>query len=266
MSSPNVNYNQSKTIKRTVFFTGSTALTKGMGVCFDLDYTSSATGEAATDALQKRFSRVELPSATNNRAFAGVVTQSYAAKTGGQWVDIAEPGSEVVILTTVATTIGYGAYVTCQAGGTDAGKFTTVGLMGRGTAQVVQTDADGGAVLARLIDGPESGLVEKVTPVTGTLSCMVGGVTRFQAATIGTSDARVALADGVFQGARKVFECEGTMTTNDVMVVAAGKIWQNTAATALDAVELDADGEDIDLEWIGAKWHILNKTTGTGSA
>lgn len=262
MSSPFVGYNQGKTIKRTVFFTGATALSKGMGLCYERDYYSTATNETATDACQKREVRVELPSNANNNFFAGVVMQSYPAKTGGQFVEIAEPGSCVKVLTTVATVLASNTKVTCIAGGTNAGKFTTVGLPGRGTAVTMQTDADGGLVLAHLEDGAESGLVEIITPTAagGAHTFMVGGVTRLAAQTL-DANATATLADGTFVGQRKVFECEGTMTTNDVVITVTHGI-QEDNSTALATLTLDADAEDGILEWRGTSWHLLNKTTG----
>jgi len=260
MSSPFVGYNQGKLIKRTVKFTGSTALSKGMGLCYERDYYSTATSETATDACQLRDVRVELPSNANNNFFAGVVLKSYPAKTGGQWVEIAEPGSCVKILTTVASVLASNTRLTCQAGGTNAGKWTTAGLPGRGTAVTMQTDADGGLVLAKLEDGPESGLVEIITPTTGANTFMVGGVTRLSAATIASADGTATLADGNVVGERKVFECEGTMTTNNVVLTVTSGI-QEDNSTALATLTFNADAEDAILEWFGTDWYLLNKTT-----
>jgi hypothetical protein len=260
---PFVSHNQAKTIVKKVFFTGSTAVSKGMGYCYERDYYSAATNETATDPCQKRDVRVELPSNANNLAFAGVAMHSYAAKTGGQWIEIAEPGSVCKILTTVATVLASNTRVTCEAGGSNAGKFGTVGLPGRGTAITMQTDADGGLVLAFLQDGDESGLIENITPAAagGAITPMVGGVTRFPTAVTLASDATCTLANGTYTGQRKVFECEATMTTNDIVITVTSGL-QDDRSTALATLSLDANGEDGVFEWLGGKWILENKTTG----
>lgn len=263
MSAPNVSHNQGRVIKKTVFFTGSTALSKGMGLCYERDYVGTATGTTATDGCELRDVRVEVPSNANNMAFAGVVLRSYAAKSNGQYVEIAEPGSVCKVLTTVATTVN-GTYVTCLAGGANAGKFTTVGFKGRGTAKALQTDADGGLVLAELCDGEESGLVESITPTAGAITIMVGGVTRLQAATL-ASNATNTLANGLFGGAKKRVECEGTMTTSDVVLsITTGK--QADCSTALVSGSFDADGEDLELEWLNGAWTQVGPATATLAA
>jgi hypothetical protein len=249
MSAPQVYHNTGKVIAKRVFFTGSTAISKGIGLCYERDYTSTTTGETATDACALRDARVELPSNANNLTFAGVALKSYPAKTNGQWVEIAEPGSVVKILTdtSIATTVG----VTCVTCLTGTGKFTTVGFGGRGTARALQTDADGGLILAELLDGEESGLVESVTPAAGAITLMAGGVTRLQEATL-ASNATFTMAAGLYAGMKKKFECEATMTTSDVVVTVSG--YQADASTALLTASFDADGEDLELAYVGGAW------------
>jgi hypothetical protein len=264
MSAPNVNFLTAKVNKRRVWFNSSAAPTKGEAVCYQRDFTSTAGGETAADPCQKRDARVEPPDNTNNLAFAGVILDSKPAKTGGQWVDIAMPGSVCKIRTTGATTLGYNDVVTAIAGGDDAGKFGAAGFMGRGTARVFQTDADGGLVLAKLYDGDESGLVETVTPAAagGATTIMVGGVTVLDGTVTLAANATATLADGVYEGMKKGVKCTGTYTTNDfVLTVTSGL--QEDRSTALASLSFDADAENAILTWYGEAWTLENKTTAT---
>ena len=77
--------------QRKVWFTGSTALRMGQGLCYDLDYYSSKSGEAVTDPLGFRGNYVAVSDTTNNLAFAGVTDQAYPAKSGGQLITINMP-------------------------------------------------------------------------------------------------------------------------------------------------------------------------------
>ena len=136
---------------KTVFFTGSTALKKGMGLCYDFDYTGSGTGQAATDPAPERDWRVELPSLTNNQWFAGVAATDYPAQSGGQYIEIHEPGSvcELAIISacTVAST-----RLTCIAGGIAAGYWYAGGFDGEGSAMALETtDTPSASILAGVL-------------------------------------------------------------------------------------------------------------------
>lgn len=139
---------QSKVIEERVFFTGATALVKGQGLCYDRDYYSTATGETTGDPCTWRDKRVELPSTTNNRWFAGVCVQDYSAKTGGRFINIYLPGSTCEIAVGLTTTIAV-TRLTCSCGSGDAGIFTWEGFPGRGTALALETDT----VIGRSTDG-----------------------------------------------------------------------------------------------------------------
>ena len=139
---------QTKTEVERVFFSGSTALVRGQGVCYVRDYTSSASGETATDPCTWRDKRVAVPSTSNNRWFAGVATQNYAAKTGGRYIEIYLPGSVCEIAPGLTTTVGV-TRLTCSCGAGDAGMWTWEGFPGRGTALALETDT----VIGRSTDG-----------------------------------------------------------------------------------------------------------------
>jgi hypothetical protein len=181
---------------KKVFFTGSTAVTQGYGVCYDKDYDDGTDDADAVDAWGKRDKAVAAPTTTNNNAFAGVAVRSYTAVTGGQWIDIYEPGSNcLVYIVDNSATIGENNYVTCLGGSSaNAGKFTATPLpfMGKGVARVMQTLTEAGLALAELIDGEESGLVEIIPTATltagGAITCMIGGVTFFDGAATPLTD------------------------------------------------------------------------------
>lgn len=157
--------------RKRVWFSGSTALVKGQGLCYDRDYTTTATGQTATDAYGGRDNIVAVPASGNNMDFAGVTVRAYAAKTGGQVVEIFEPGSICEILVGQDTTNGT-TLLTCSADSVDAGRFTLQGLPGKGTAKALQTVASGN-------------LFESFTGAA--TAAYSGGVTTITATGIGTA-------------------------------------------------------------------------------
>jgi hypothetical protein len=247
---------------RRVYFTESGALTMGLGVCFDRDYTSASDGESATDELGFRNNAVALPDSTNNLSFAGVVAENYEAVPGGQWIMIYEPGSVVLARTAVTATIGN--YLTCIVGGDDAGKFGSAGFMGRGTVRVLQTITEAGLVMAELLDGNESGLVETITTVAagGAKTAMIGGVTQFTGVAL-TGDVTLTLANGVLYGQKKAFKTlfDYGDSKDVVITVTSGK--QADDSTALASITMDDVGDLSVLEWAGDKWKLIHNTGST---
>jgi len=242
-----------------VWFGGSTALYKGMGVCYNSDYGTAATREPS------RRNRVELPSTSNNQHFAGVAAHNYSAVTGGQMIEIYPPGSVCdVYLYGPSVTVNSGR-VTCQAGGTYAGYFTrTGGFAGEGSAVPLQTidGASGDTCLALLETGEPSGLVEVVSPEAtgGANSFLVGGVSYIEAATL-TGDVTDTLADGVLEGQRKKFEIEGDMgNSQDVVITVTSGIQNDGSDTTLASLTGDDDGDIVVLEWVGDTWREVYTT------
>lgn len=125
---------QAREIVRRVFFTASTALRRGQAVCYDRDYGTAA----AEDGRRDKF--VEVPSTSNNLHFAGVAIKDYLAVSGGQWIEIFEPGSVVPINTLIATTVN-ATYLSALAGGgvTNAGAWIAGRFPGKGRARALQT-------------------------------------------------------------------------------------------------------------------------------
>jgi hypothetical protein len=236
-------------IKKTVLFEGSTALVKGQGLCYNFDYGTAATAEPS------RTVRCELPSITNARYFAGVVLNARAAKTGGQWVDIAVPGSTCYVLMLGPSVTPGSQLVTCQAGGTYAGYFTRAGFEGEGSAVPLQTIDAGSAAtlcLAKLQTGLPSGLVEVVTPATagGVQAFMVGGVSFVAASALDTANVTFEMADGTVLGLRKKFEIEGDLGDSYDLVITVNGIQSDGSDTALATLTGDDDGDIAVLEWV----------------
>jgi hypothetical protein len=138
-----------------VWFGDSVALKAGEGVCYNDDYGT------ATDATASRALRVEKPSVANSGHFAGVAVRSYSAKTGGQFIEIYEPGSQcvpvalsvdTVINTGLLTFVCAGRYNIAASTGltTDAGRFVAGKFRGRGSAIPRQTKT---ALLEEETDG-----------------------------------------------------------------------------------------------------------------
>ena len=148
-------FSQAPMIKRRVWFPGTTQIRRGMGLCYDLDVTGSDTGQAATDGWGRRGNSVAVPDTTNNLAFAGVASQTYAANSNGQMIDIYEPGGMAYVAVGGAGTVVNETILTCSVNTADAGRFTLQGLGGRGSALAMQTlaRADGGSIAFSSFDG-----------------------------------------------------------------------------------------------------------------
>lgn len=166
-------------IQSRVWYEGSDALYQGEAVCYNTDYGT------ATDANAQRCNRVERPTSSNNRAFAGVAAQTYTARTGGQFIEIFEPGSKgVPVALAVDTTIDTGILTFCVAGRydvgantglkTDAGRFYTGKFMGRGSAIPRQTKT---AILEASMTGAWSLATDGVTLTVVSTSGLAAGDT-----------------------------------------------------------------------------------------
>jgi hypothetical protein len=237
-----------------VWFAGSTAVLKGQGFCYNWDYGT------ATALDGRRGNHVEVPTILNARHFAGVAARAYSAKTSGQFIELWAPGSYCEILAAATTTIGVGE-LTCEAGGTYAGYFRYRGFEGEGTAVPLQsvtgTPGTPLACFAKLQEGPPSGLVEDVAANTdglldgGATTFMVGGVSYISADISTGGDATFTLADGTTSGLKKAFVCQSSSTNDTDITVTSGiqGVGNADPTTALAGIVLDADLEEITLEW-----------------
>jgi len=135
-------------IQKRVLFVGTanTTFRKGIGLCYNRDYATTALPAGSING--ERDNRVEVPSTSNNRNFAGVLADNVTLpSTGEAWVTINEPGSTCLVALGANTVINT-PYLTCLAGGgNNTSRFTDKGFLGRGSVLPLQT------VTALLEDG-----------------------------------------------------------------------------------------------------------------
>lgn len=179
-----VNYRKQAYQKKGLFvYNGTSALKKGHGMCFDMDYLTTETGETATDPFGARGLKVvERPKSSNNYAFAGVLTQNYPARTSGlQLVELAMPGGCAMISQRATSVINQGL-LTCVVGEDDSGNVTNIsglfgygGFPGRGSAIPLQTlaVADEGDMPMQEITGVCTSVYDSATGLT-TFTCATG--------------------------------------------------------------------------------------------
>lgn len=166
---------------RRVFFSGTTALVEGQGVCYDRDYGTATSVDGIRDT------RVELPTTTNGRNFAGVTAKAYSSNSAGQWIEIYEPGSVCKVAINLATTVN-STTLSCVVGNGGLGRFGHGGFQGRGTALALQT-------VAAATSAPTAPALV-ATLVTGTVSTSADGLTLTAAS--GTPFAYAAANDYVY--------------------------------------------------------------------
>lgn len=265
MSTTNVMHEEQLNLTpRMVFTTETGALAEGQAVCWDRDYATANTGEAATDAWGKRSKIVALPSQSNNLAFAGIVARAYTADANGQRIEIYEalPGHcALAYVSDSSVTIGQGSFLWPLASSANNGYFTATptGMMGRGCVRAMQTLSSAGLCLVEFMAGEESGLVEIIPTATltagGAITCMVGGTTFFDGPATPSTDCTFTVASGTYIGQLKRFYQDGALTTNDVALTIVAEGLDGT--TDVTTIELDADGDDTTLIWTGSKWKVL---------
>jgi hypothetical protein len=164
-------------ISEWVWYEGTDALGEGEGLCYNTDYGTAATKTPA------RGNRVERPTITNNRAFAGVAARDYKARSTGQLVEIYVPGSKGVNIAILADTVIDTGVLTFVAGslGSHRGQFYTGSFPGRGSAIPRQTvtfidESDWvGAVWTVAITGLTITMTSTAGLVAGDTVILVGG-------------------------------------------------------------------------------------------
>jgi hypothetical protein len=125
---------QANAIIEYVWFEGTDALKEGEAVCYNTNYGTATARDG------RRCNRVERPSTSNNKAFAGVAARDYPASSVGQLVEINVPGSKSVNIALGADTVIDTGILTFQAGGgSGAGRFVKAGYAGRGSIVPRQT-------------------------------------------------------------------------------------------------------------------------------
>ncbi|GAG52811.1 unnamed protein product, partial [marine sediment metagenome] len=95
-------------------------------------------------------------------------------------------------------------------------------------------------------------------PATGALMTLLPtGLTCFAAATIGTGDASATLANSTVVGEKKAYQCEGTMSSHNVVVGITSGL-QKDDSTAFANGTFNADGENAYFQWNGEEWEELS--------
>jgi hypothetical protein len=169
-----VDYEKKAYVRTALFpYRGTTALKKGFGMCFDMDYLTTETGETATDAYGARgMKEIAVPSASNANRFAGVLTQDYPARANGvQLVELYLPGGCAMVAQRIISTSGV-TRLTCivdqTAGDGLSGMFGHGGLSGRGSAIALQTlaAATSGNLALTNATGTATGVYSAATGLT----------------------------------------------------------------------------------------------------
>jgi hypothetical protein len=162
-------------------FTGTSALKRGHGMCYDLSKVTTETGQTATDSWGRRaLKEVAVPSSSNNMAFAGVLTQDYPADANGKLklVKLALPGGTAMIAQAATSVINTGL-LTCAVCEDDSGDTTLAnglfgygGFEGRGSAIPLTTlaVADEGDMPMQEIKGDGVSVYSSTTGLT-TITC-----------------------------------------------------------------------------------------------
>jgi hypothetical protein len=202
-------------IRATVWYAGTDAIQEGEGLCYNTDYGTAANADGRRSAF------VERPSASNNKAFAGVAARSYTAKSGGQFVEINQPGSKGVNIALGADTTIDTGFLNFTAGtGSEAGRFVKAGYRGRGAAYIRQT---------------VTALIE--SSLTGAWSLDTDGVTLTVVATAGLAagDTVVLLGGEIEDGGASIVPGKYTIAsvTNATVLVLSSSAITGTAGAAV---------------------------------
>jgi len=127
-------------------------------------------------------------------------------------------------------------------------------------------DSSEHVVLAKLLDGEESGLQQVISPKDAVaISSMIGGVTYVCGGYTMAADSTFVLADGTYEGLKKAFVGLGTLTTKDYVITVTSGL-QGDVSTGLATLSIDAASEVAVLLWGGnfglgtaGEWTILNQ-------
>lgn len=244
MTAFNSHVSDNHRITDTLWYSGTDAVAEGEPLCYGNDEGSY----------------LARPSQSNCNRFAGVALRAYSAKTTGQLVEIAKPGSKGINVK-LGEDVSAGDYVTFTLGSTDK-EFIKGGFLGCGTGLCTDAGTDTNLVQVDLQVGDESGGIETIDPEAGANTVSAFGVTLLTAQTL-ASAAAITVADPVVDGQKKAFKATGTMTTSDVEIDLATASLQPDFSTALAAINaIDADGDGVVLEARGGKWYVVGLTGG----
>jgi len=217
------------------WYEGADALAQGEALCFNTDYGT------ATAIDGRRHNHVERPSASNNRAFAGVVARDCQARAGGQFVECYLPGSKgVLIALAVDAVINTGVLTfTAGASGSHRGRFYSGKFLGRGSAiprqtvtAVIEASMAGAWSLATdgktltvsdtaglaagdtvvLVGGENEGTGKAIVPGKYTIASITSGTVLVLATSAGAGDAALTCTGYAYTGNPK---CQADLLDGD---------------------------------------------------
>lgn len=235
-------------------YRGTTPLKKGRGMCYDLDYLTTETGETANDAFGARgLVEIQQPSNANNMAFAGVLTQDYPATPSGkiQLVELYLPGSTCLIDSLAAMTIN-STVVTAiaDAEGGIAGRFGPAGFMGRGSALALQTRAvaDKGDLAEVALAGTATAVYSSSTGLTTITLTGIGTACGNGDATVDPADYECIVLGGADDATG------GDAATGEL---AAKGVYNVSTAPTANTITVVGDTGDCDLTLVVKKKNAL---------
>ena len=196
--------NQFYTKKAMFIYRGTTALKKGFGMCFDMDYLTTTTLQTATDPFGARgLKEIQVPAAANANRFAGVLTQNYPADANGKVkiVELALPGGCAMVSQRIISTSGLGR-LTCvvdsSVGDGNSGVFAYGGLPGRGSAVPLQTlaAATAGNLAISDLAGDTTAVYASSTGLTTITLTGAGTALGYTSATVAADGYEMTVLDG----------------------------------------------------------------------
>jgi len=208
---------------------------EGEAFCYNTDLGT------ATEANARRGNRVERPSSSNNRAFAGVAARDYFASSTGQMVELNVPGSKGVKVALGVDTVINTGILTFTTG---SGRFIKGGFQGRGSiaprqtvTAVLETSMIGAWSLAT--DGVTLTVVATAGIVAGDKVLLLGGEDE------GTSKNIVAgeyVVSSVTDATTLVLTATAVAATPGAAVTCTGVVYSGNPTCMADLLEGDESG------------------------
>jgi len=258
MNKNEIIYDNDAWIPQTVekfFCSTATALVQGQAVCLNSDYGT------ATSVDGRRLQVVEAPSVTNNHNFVGVLLSAKAAHTSGTLMVVEVVTKGGALVNVGASSVTLGDFLTADV---LDGKFYAAGEQGKGTVEVLQTLAAAGLALAKICEGPQSGMVHTQAIVAGGGAVVLTptGRSLIDGTLADTADYTWTLANGKVIGQRKSIKITTAMAANDLVVTVTSGV-QIDRTTALATITFNAVNEEAHLEWNGKTWMLLDYSGAT---
>ena len=187
-----------------VVYTGTAALKRGFGMCYDLDVLTTTTGQTATDAWGRRgLKEVQVPAPANANRFAGVLVQNYPADANGKLklIKLAAPGGTAMVSQRIISTSGVtrlSCIVDQTAGDGISGAFGHGGLSGNGSAIALQTlaAATGGNLAIANDTGTATGVYDSATGLTTVTLTGAGTALGYVATTVAADSYELTVVGG----------------------------------------------------------------------